>query len=518
MPAKRPGTTKGEHPLIKKANERIKRLKEERRKIYDEMKPLRERIKKDQRFKDAGKKLSGGFVEKCKSVAKVKNTGLENSPVGLSSDTANRILANDFRAARDKALKNPRTRLRFHRFDGTGYFFYRFRRPGAKTDGMSFDELFQKDEKDNRAFVLTPLNAVIGKGKNAGKPAKHPRYELRAKMSGGNKREDKLYVRFVLILHRPLPEGAQINNAQIIRTRTGNRFSYTVCLTVHAPDSGAVRLDGGIGVDLNWRWNEKDETIEVATVAYEDGRPCRVVRLPGEIVRREGYIKDRRGDLDESATKLGEEIKKGIANINLPDGHGKAGLLKSAANQIQRANLSYETAFKLAGWAIHEPDVFSPQLKSRLRQWRGKYGRTYRECHNLRRKILAHRKDFYRCEADKMVKEKKEIVLEEIDLSQLAEFRDRDDTLSRKARRNRFLAAPGEFRSIVKNAALREGVPVTDAPPYNTSKKCSVPVCNKVNKGLTSEAEWTCSSCGAVHNRDENAAKNILKLRKHRLK
>ena len=44
----------------------------------------------------------------------------------------------------------------------------------------------------------------------------------------------------------------------------------------------------------------------------------------------------------------------------------------------------------------------------------------------------------------------------------------------------------------------------------NSSKTCNV--CNYINQDLTlKDREWTCESCGEHHNRDVNAAKNILK-------
>ena len=44
----------------------------------------------------------------------------------------------------------------------------------------------------------------------------------------------------------------------------------------------------------------------------------------------------------------------------------------------------------------------------------------------------------------------------------------------------------------------------------NSSKTCNV--CNYINQDLTlKDRKWTCESCGEHHNRDVNAAKNILK-------
>ena len=67
----------------------------------------------------------------------------------------------------------------------------------------------------------------------------------------------------------------------------------------------------------------------------------------------------------------------------------------------------------------------------------------------------------------------------------------------------------GEYRRQVEYKSRwhgRETVAVDRYAP--TSKECSG--CLMVNTGLTlKDRTWTCAGCGAVHDRDENAAKNI---------
>jgi len=49
-------------------------------------------------------------------------------------------------------------------------------------------------------------------------------------------------------------------------------------------------------------------------------------------------------------------------------------------------------------------------------------------------------------------------------------------------------------------------------PPHNTSKKCST--CGYINKELSlSDRAWTCPKCANTHDRDVNAAINILNRR-----
>ena len=45
---------------------------------------------------------------------------------------------------------------------------------------------------------------------------------------------------------------------------------------------------------------------------------------------------------------------------------------------------------------------------------------------------------------------------------------------------------------------------------YPSSKTCSA--CDEVNKDLGRKSIWKCPSCGVTHDRNENAARNLLKL------
>lgn len=74
------------------------------------------------------------------------------------------------------------------------------------------------------------------------------------------------------------------------------------------------------------------------------------------------------------------------------------------------------------------------------------------------------------------------------------------------------MAALSEFRDAIKNAAEKAGVPIYRVDPKYTSKTCST--CQDINKDLKSEKQWICNKCGAIHDRDENAANNLVRLGK----
>ena len=73
-------------------------------------------------------------------------------------------------------------------------------------------------------------------------------------------------------------------------------------------------------------------------------------------------------------------------------------------------------------------------------------------------------------------------------------------------------AAWGEFFGLLSYKAEEAGRELIKVPRFEpTSKTCSV--CGEVKKNLTlSDRRWVCQSCGTLHDRDYNAAKNILRV------
>jgi putative transposase len=66
----------------------------------------------------------------------------------------------------------------------------------------------------------------------------------------------------------------------------------------------------------------------------------------------------------------------------------------------------------------------------------------------------------------------------------------------------------GEFRRQVQ---YKGGTVLVADRFYASSKTCSA--CGAINSALRlSDKEWCCASCGAVHDRDENASKNLAQL------
>jgi len=489
------GTREPSHPLIKDADNVIAELKKKRKAIYAELKPIR--VKADKLLKESGKKqeLNTAFTEQANKIVRAKNSG-------LYSNTAGAVFEN-FKNARDRSRKTG-GQLRFHAFDGTGFFAFRFRRKGANVDGISFAELFVGNKPNAQRFAFTGRDDA----------RKKPRIRLRATLAGGATKASKITHEFDMIYHRPIPENSQIQNGKIMRIRIGDRFKYHLVLTVKQPLSKPVPVpkDQAIGIDIGFR--RVANSIQVASVTSSDpDLPPQEIPAPTKMIRGMERVIDLQSDLSDSAADLGAKIKPILKDNPLAEDHPKYKLWKSVALLKANVTLSFETAYKLARWLIdHDPNLIPATASKPVLDWWSAYSRRYREMHNLRAKQLLHRKHFYRQIAYEMVSRKQLIVLEEINLTIFAEVKDRNNKLSNKARAQRVLASPSEFRNAIINAANREGVPHISVPPQYTSKTCSA--CGQINKNLGSDKTWACPNCGVHHDRDENAARNIAELGK----
>ena len=490
------GTKDESNPRLKSERAVVNRLKAEQGEIFGELKPLR----KEADSKIDKKALNDTFRKKCNEAVSVKNSK-------VYSRTAEQVYAN-FRTARDKAFKDNAT-MRFHPFDGTGYFQFRCRSKDrtVKVDGISVDDFMSGNFQEYMRCAVTKLDDS----------RKKPRLRINAVLTGGASKASKIFHEFDCIYHRPLPPNCQIQNGKILRTRAGDKFKYDLVLTVRIDDPKPFdprKLKGTIGIDVGFR--KSGNTVLVATVLSDEvGAKPLEIKAPSKMVSALEHVIDLQGELDDAANDLGKAITPLMKQHRLEEDHPKYRFCKSITDRPANVTLSYETAYKLAIWLNHEPDALPKEITAKVFTWWRSYSRKYRELHNRRRKQLTHRKHFYREAAASIVAQQKLIVLEKINLARFAETKDKDTKLTNKARAQRFLGSVSELRDAIKNAADREGVPYIEVNPAYTSKTCSE--CGALNKELKAEKEWTCQSCSVVHDRDTNAANNLQNMGKQYL-
>lgn len=126
-------------------------------------------------------------------------------------------------------------------------------------------------------------------------------------------------------------------------------------------------------------------------------------------------------------------------------------------------------------------------------------------------KIKNCRKDWAHKETTKIIKEKDFIVVGDVSPNKL-----------KKTKMAKSVSDAGwyQFKSLLAYKAIRFGRDYKEVKENFSTVTCSVCL-NRTNVGGLSNLgvrEWTCSICGTVHDRDTNAARNILRFGHESLK
>lgn len=368
--------------------------------------------------------------------------------------------------------------------------------------GMSADELFsnadtrlQIDPVDPRAWDdETPR----------GERRRLSRTRLRLRI--GSEGRTPVWSEWDVIMHRPLPEGAVIKRAWCKRRKVGTRYKWDLQLTLDLGEQEGVEHEAPgtvAGIDIGWR--RREDGLRIAYVAtdsdhhellldnerlaeFDVPRQLRATRQK-EFDAFRGLLVDWiEGDLDLPAWFLGElsHLEQWRSPNRMRDFVWRWSRERFAGD---------EDVFELA-------DVWRRQDRHLL-QWE--------EGH--RDRVLKRRRETCRLWAKKLCARFATIVIEDVDLSQLARRAQPEDVdeAPAEARRLRTVAALSEFVSALEMMAPKVGTEIVRAPAEYTTIACHV--CGEQCEWDAAAALWhTCEHCGAEWDQDHNAARNLLKI------
>jgi hypothetical protein len=268
-------------------------------------------------------------------------------------------------------------------------------------------------------------------------------------------------------IHRPLPPDAVVKQVAVQRTRNGHRFRWDATITIAYEDTrDDSSATGVVGVDIGWCYASLFGTRAATDSA--GGEALSDTRESFE------YADAVRGTRD----RYFDAVKKYVKGAGL-EGAEHAHLWK---NKARMHNLAKRTAdLGPAWWAYrdrHLEDI---------------------EC-GVRSRAVRRRTDTYRRYADSLAKRFRVVALEDMPMLDWV-----GEGKTHAKERKRSMAALSELQNAI---VQRFGPGRVDwVPCAYTSRTCSA--CG-VDSGLLKPQEfWTCTACGAVHQRDYNAAVNI---------
>lgn len=131
---------------------------------------------------------------------------------------------------------------------------------------------------------------------------------------------------------------------------------------------------------------------------------------------------------------------------------------------------------------------------------------------SLHAKIANRRKDFLHKASAKIAAEYGLIVVGDVSPSKIARTNLAKSVLD---------AGWSNFKRMLSYKAIMHGGSVLEVSERNTSRMCSrcgvIPGSSPKGRGSLGMREWRCDNCNAIHDRDVNAATNILRMGLHTL-
>lgn len=368
---------------------------------------------------------------------------------------------------------------------------------------------------DNRIRIV-PRDLPKGADPNSKRSLNRPRSTLRLRVSSDGR--DPVWASFPMIESRPIPKDAQIKWATVHKHVIGFREEWVATLTV---ELSAVKHRcgvGTVGVDLGWR--KVPEGIRVAYWRGSDGRhgsvvvpDTRTAHAPGMLDRIrqcEGLRATRDKNFDIVRAGLVQwlaeprEIPVWLREATVTLGQWKAQKRLLALVHRWRQN-------RFAG------DEMALQV---LQEWRDQERHLYQWESDQRISALRYRREIYRVAAAKLASEYETLVIEDLDLRELAKTPPKETTETAAAPYQRQSASPSEARMALVQAfgglttkvgTVWAPARVKKAPAPGTTLTCHV--CGSLEDVAVERIDHTCGGCGTIWDQDFNAAVNLCTWR-----
>jgi hypothetical protein len=408
--------------------------------------------------------------------------------------------------ARSRALKTG-AELNFHRFDGSGRFTCQIQ------GGMSVKDLLSGSQAIAQIRLVDGTTFMEAAGCNppsvllqeVGSRRDSRQYGILSitvytcKVESGS--PTRRMLDFPIILHRPLPEDGVLKELHVNRRRVGADFEWSATLTFSS-DLANVANASTLECGINVGWKVVADGMRIATISDNLGN-VEHITLPTDVSDRLAYadnnLKSRIDTLVNDSFAWLLDCWSGDIPESLVD----------VRSMLRRAKKPNETKFAKAVFMWRECSDFMPSKLAEAELKRKAIKRLSNEFSNLKDKVLRRRLDFYRVVTGKLAEKYSRIVLDKIDLSELARLESKNGMpteLNGKARRNRVVASVSEFRQWLENQCKKTGS-VVEYRLIRSTHICSVCGCSiEPQEGLY----LACSECQTVIDRDENASTNLL--------
>jgi hypothetical protein len=302
-----------------------------------------------------------------------------------------------------------------------------------------------------------------------------------------------LRVSLPIKIHRPLPDGVAIIGCTIHVDRIGDRWVYSLGVTIDAEPAAVPTGVGACAINFGWR-RMPSGSVRVATCTGEDGT-TRYLELPASLIGVAAHRESLRSLADQHADVFLGDTRRRI--------RARRRELLDAAHRGPQRELAQKPFDPLVAWRDDpEHREHWARRDRHLYQWErdeeGRYLRRRREIYRLWAREIAKIYAGVRVEAFAL-----KAVLER---ATFADLPLPDKKLAERANRMRFLVGPSYLRQEIKGVFGEACELVFMRSATKTCHACGW----KCKFDAARQLEHICEHCGAAWDQDVNNTENQL--------
>lgn len=347
--------------------------------------------------------------------------------------------------------------------------------------GMPADRIFACTDTRIQIEPLDPQAFDQALGRGARRRLQFSTVRVRI---GSTDKRAPVWAAWPLYMHRPLPKGAILKWAKVLRRKwkQGQPYRWELQLTVEIPETiPAPGRAGMVAVNLGWR-KLADGSLRAATWVGSDGRKGEL-RL--DAVKYRSRVEKARSLQSIRAQHL-DVLREALVAEGVPCSRWRS------PNRFRRLEA--------------EPGSTAARL---LTEWDQQDWHLWWYERGVRHGALNWRREQYRLLAARLASEYEVIVVEDYDLRPIVTDEDRRPGPARC----RVEASPFEGRQALRVAAGSRGALAVDAESEWATQACWI-----CGYGAKLDESWdarpsimhTCAGCAETWDQDENNCRNLL--------
>jgi len=362
--------------------------------------------------------------------------------------------------------------------------------------------------KHGGLWIEPPGDGLLTAWANGRRPARPDRY-LRFRMRIGGRGREGVYVEGSVQMVRPVPEGARVMMARLVRERVATKYRHQLQLVLRLAEPLSIPTETKeprVALDLGWYYEAGLGRRVIAYTGGDNEDAVEQIYLPPGI--DEAF--DRVDDMNSRRSLARDDVAITLRCCQWDDAPAPLAETLAAINKAPVAHVAQARLARLVWQWRNEHSDYRPDVLAELWSWRRWDKKLYEASAHLRRRTAGQRKKFYEHWARYFASRYTTIVVVRPALREAAVIKNEASgehtALTARARQGRVRAALYDFLNAVATKAAETGSVVIEVSGRTTTECSACGAIMAVPEENPATRTLVCHACGVSHDREANSA------------